>query len=352
VEKIDNNKFPLVSIVNVSWNGKELLKKYLPSLKNLSYPNYEVIIVDNASVDGSAEFVEEKYPEFRVIRNKTNLGTAQGSNVAIDKAKGKYLFWISNDMELDPFILDHLVNCCELDSSIGICTVKMLRIKEEEFTSEIDSVGADIDIFGFPASRGIGERDIGQYDYFSEVFFSFGGAMFIRKDLLSLVEGFDPDYLTLTDDIDLCWRTHLAGFKVVVEPKAFLYHRVSATLSKSHNRAAKRYLSERNTLRTLLKNYSLGYLILILPSYLFILLLEIIFFTLIGKFDIANSGLKALKWNLENLSDTFYKRKKIQSTRKVSDSKIVSMMLKRSEKLRLFFDFVLNHRAERWSNYF
>lgn len=352
MEKIDSNKFPLVSIVNVTWNGQGLLEKYLPSVKNLNYPNYEVIIVDNASTDESTELVQEKYPEFKIIRNKTNLGTAEGSNVAIDKAKGKYLFWISNDMELDPFILNHLVNRCELDSNIGICTVKMLRIKEEKLTNEIDSVGAAIDIFGFPASQGINEKDNRQYDYFTEVFFSFGGAMFIRKDLLSLVGRFDSDYFTLADDIDLCWRMHLVGFKVTVEPKAYLYHRVSATLSKSHNRAAKRYLSERNTLRTLLKNYSLGYLFLILPAYLIILLLEITFFILMRKFDIANSGLKTLKWNLKNLGDTLYKRRKIQSIRKVNDSKIVSMMLKRSEKLRLFFDFVFNRKAERWSNYF
>ena len=87
---------PLVSIVNVTWNGKEFLKKHLPSLKNLKYPNYEVIIVDNASTDGSVEFLRENYPEFRIIQNKTNLGTAEGSNVAIDQAKGEYIFWISN----------------------------------------------------------------------------------------------------------------------------------------------------------------------------------------------------------------------------------------------------------------
>ena len=123
--EINKDKQPLVSIVNVTWNGKEFLKKYLPSLNNLNYPNYEVIIVDNASSDGSVDFVKKEYPEFKIIENQTNLGTAQGSNVAIDKAKGKYIFWISNDMDLDRHIIDHLVVACESDPSIGICTVKM-----------------------------------------------------------------------------------------------------------------------------------------------------------------------------------------------------------------------------------
>ncbi len=349
---MSHKNFPLVSVVNVTWNGKEFLKKHLPSLKNLKYPNYEVIIVDNASGDGSVEFVKENYPEFKIIQNKANLGTAEGSNVAIAQAKGEYIFWVSNDMEFDPYILNHLVARCQSDETIGICTVKMLRIKNEQFVDEIDSVGANLDILGFPASRGINEKDSGQHDQVADVFFSFGGAMFIRKSLLSIIGGFDSDYLTLADDIDLSWRAHLAGFRVVVEPKAYLYHRVSATLSKTHNRAQKRYISERNTLRTLLKNYSFFYLVLILPSYLTILLFEAMFFLLVGKIKIATSGPKALLWNILHFRDTLALRRKVQSFRKVKDSVIVAKMFKRFEKIRLFFDFIIHSKSDRWVNYF
>lgn len=349
---LSNQNKPLVSVINVTWNGKELLAKYLPSLKDLNYSNYEVIVVDNASCDKSVEFVKNNYPEFRIIANKTNLGTAEGSNVAISQSRGEYIFWVSNDMEFDREILNHLVACCESDPKIGIATVKMRRIKNDACIDEIDSVGANLDIFGFPCSRGIGEKDKGQYDSLSDVFFSFGGAMFIRKELLSIIGGYDSDYLTLADDIDLCWRAHLAGFRVVVEPKAFLYHQVSATLGKTHNRAQKRYLSERNTLRTLLKNYSLGYLFFILPVYLLILFMEIAFFSLLGKFQIAKSGFSALGWNISHFKDTLGLRKKVQNFRKLKDSRILSLMLKRPEKIRLFFDFVFNSKAERWNNYF
>lgn len=344
--------FPLVSVVNITWNGKELLKAHLPSLKNLNYPNYEVIIVDNASTDGSVEFAKNSYPEFKIIQNKKNLGTAEGSNVAIDKTKGKYIFWVSNDMEFDPNILDHIVKHCEEDDSIGICTVKMRRIKNGELVKEIDSVGADVDIFGFPVSRGINKPDKGQYDYSTEVFFSFGGAMFIRKSVLEEIGGYDPDYLTLGDDIDLSWRAHLAGYKVVVKPRAFLYHRVSATLGTTHSRVQKRYLSERNTLRTLLKNYSKGYLIFILPLYFLILLLEICFFIMVGKPSISKAGINAVTWNIKHFTDTLKKRRKVQNLRKVKDSDIWKLMLKRSEKIRLFFDYLENRKAEHWRGYF
>lgn len=352
METVQTDNKPLVSIVNVTWNGRELLEKHLPSLKNLRYPNYEVIIVDNGSRDGSVEFVEENYPEFRIIKNKKNLGTAEGSNVAVKEAKGDYIFWVSNDMEFDTDILNYLVARCESDESIGICTVKMLRIKNEELIREIDSMGANIDIFGFPISRGINEKDSGQYNYFTDIFFSFGGAMFIKKKILDTVGGYDPDYLTLADDIDLSWRVHLAGFRVVVEPKAFLYHRVSATLGKSHNRAQRRYLSERNTLRTLLKNYSTGYLFLILPLYFIILFLEISFYITIGKFEIVRSVNKAVIWNISHIRDTIRKRKYVQSFRMASDSSILKKMSKTSEKIKYFFDFTFNRKTDRWASYF
>lgn len=348
---MDRN-YPLVYVVNVTWNGRKLLERHLPSLKNLKYPNYGVIIVDNGSTDDSVEFVKNNYPEFKIIQNKENLGTAEGSNAAIDAARGKYIFWISNDMELDPNILDYLVKRCEEDDSIGICTVKMRRIKNGGLVKEIDSVGADADIFGFPASRGINGPDNGQFDYFTDVFFSFGGAMFIRKKVLEEIGGYDPAYFTLGDDIDLSWRVHLAGYRVAVEPNAFLYHQVSATLGSTHSRAQKRYLSERNTLRTLLKNYSKGYLFFILPLYFLILLLEICFFIVIGRPSIVKAGIGALHWNIKYFRDTLKERRKAQNLRKVKDVDIWRLMLKRSEKIRIFFDYLRNWRTECWRGYF
>jgi hypothetical protein len=343
---------PLVTVILVTWNGEKFLRAHLPSLLGIDYPAFEVIVVDNGSTDGSVTFLRTTYPAVRVIVNPTNLGTAEGSNVAIPRARGRYIFWVSNDMEFDRDILKHLVRRCEADEGIGICTVKMLRIKDGKPVQEIDSVGANADVFGFPDSRGINQTDRGQFDEFREVFFSFGGAMFIRKSVLEITGGFDPDYLTLADDIDLSWRVRLAGFKVKVEPKAFLYHRVSATLSKSHNRPQKRCLSERNTLRTLLKNYSAGYLSFILPLYALILGGEMLFFALLGKWEMSRAGWRALFWNISHLGATLEMRRKAQKPRRVPDRAIVAMMLKRSEKLRLLWDFIFRRGLGDWDSYF
>jgi GT2 family glycosyltransferase len=346
------NFSPLVSIVNVTWNGKGLLEYHLPSLDSINYANKEIFIVDNGSSDGSVDFVKKSYPHFKIIQNSTNLGTAEGSNVAIQNCSGKYIFWVSNDMEFDPEIVTRLVERCEGDHSIGICTVKMRRFINDKKTKIIDSVGASIDFLGFPSSVGINQNDYGQYDEFKEVFFSFGGALFIRRDLAIQTGGYDEAFLTLADDIDLSWRVRLLGFKVMVEPKALLYHRVSATLGKSHNRAEKRYISERNTLRTLLKNYSLLSLAIILPIYFLMLISESLFFVLIGKYGLSKSNTRAIFWNLANIHSTLKKRMYIQSSRKISDWKIFSKMTFFPNKLLIFYDFCINRNSQNWKNYF
>lgn len=343
----------LVSIIVINYNGKNLLERFIPSVANLNYPNYEVIVVDNASTDDSVKFLKNIYPQFRVIQSDKNYGTAQGSNIGARYAKGEYIFFISNDMELDREILNYMIERVQSDPKIGICTCKMRRITEKgERLNIIDSVGGDLDLFGFPSARGINEVDKGQYDCFTEVFFSFGGAMLIRKKVFEEVEGYDSSFFTLADDIDLSWRVRLLGYRVVAELRAFLYHTVSATLGTHFGRSFKRYTSEKNTLRMLIKNYSFLSLTLILPYYFLLLLGEILFFLLADKPILSKSGLKAFWWNLMNLSDTLKRRRDIQAKRISSDREIIRYMRKKSHKLEIFLDFVRNRNSSNWKGYF
>lgn len=166
--------YPLVDIIIINYNGRLLLERFLPSVANIDYPSLRYIVVDNASRDGSADFINKNYPDFQVITAHSNYGTAEGSNIGAKYAQGEYIFFISNDMELDSQILRHMITRMEDDRSIGICTCKMLRITESgNKLSIIDSVGADLDILGFPSARGINKIDDGRCDYFSEVFFFF-----------------------------------------------------------------------------------------------------------------------------------------------------------------------------------
>lgn len=345
--------YPLCSVVIVTYNGRELLKRFLPSICSQNYPNFEVIIVDNASSDDSVKFVKENYPNFKVVTCDNNYGTAEGSNIGAKHSRGDYILWLSNDMELEPNFINLLIERAESDPQVGICTCKMRRLATDNVkTNIIDSVGGNIDIFGFPDARGIKTKDMGQLDDFNEVFFSFGGAMLIKREIFEKTKGYDPRYFTLGDDIDLSWRTRLLGYKIVAEPKAVLHHKVSATLETQFGRSKKRYLSERNTFCSLLKNYSSGYLILVLPGYLIFLLSEVSFLAFFGKFQVAKAGLQAFFWNIKNIGKTLEERKKIQKLRNIRDGDIMKLVNKKPHKINIFMDFLRNRNNEEWRRYF
>jgi GT2 family glycosyltransferase len=242
-------------------------------------------------------------------------------------------------MEVNADFLSRLMEVARSSQDVGICTCKMKRITEKgEKLNEIDSVGADIDIYGFPSARGINQKDVGQLDKVCEVFFAFGGAMLVKRSVAEMVRGYDSSFFTLADDIDLSWRVRLAGYRVMVQPSAVLYHRVSATLGR-WTRARRRFISERNTFRMLLKNYSLSSLGTILPRYLWILLAELLFFA-IRKPEVSAAYIKALGWNLLNLRDTFSKRVIVQATRIVSDKSVRKHMINEPLKINVFREFI------------
>lgn len=344
---------PLCSVIIVTYNGKDLLKRFLPSIVAQDYPNYEVIIVDNASSDGTAKFVKENYPNFRIVACDENYGTAEGSNTGAKHCKGEYILWLSNDMELEPDFIRLLVERSESDPKIGICTCKMRRWDtNNNKTNIIDSVGGNIDIFGFPDARGINQVDNGQLNGFGEVFFSFGGAMLIKREVFEKTGGYDRCYFTLGDDIDLSWRTWLLGYKVTAEPGAVLYHRVSATLGTLFGRSQKRFWSERNTLRSILKNYSFYNLIMVLPGYFSLSLAEMTFFLALGKTQLTIAEIRAITWNIKNLADTLEQREHIQHTRVIGDGEIKKRMLKRPQKIEVFRYYLKNRHTEEWKRYF
>ncbi len=346
-------RLPLVSIVIPNWNGRPLLQEFMPSVVGLDYPSLEWIVVDNASTDGSAEFLEQQYPAVRVIRNSRNDGTAEGSNIGAWAARGEYLFFLSNDMWIEPNALALMMRRMLADASIGICSLKMRRITAAgERLMVLDSVGATTDPFGFPDARGIHQPDRGQLDEHGEVFFVFGGALLIRRQLFEQLGGYDTAYFTLTDDIDLCWRARLLGYRVVVEPAAVLYHRVSATLdTPAFKRARRRFLSERNTLRTLLKNYSWWNLCWIMPLDMALLAAETFFYLALGKWALVRSGPRAVWWNLCRWRETMALRRKVQQSRTVADRAVWRHMKRGSGKVQVLAAVIKAGGGPLWQSF-
>jgi GT2 family glycosyltransferase len=318
----------------------------------MEFDDYEVLVVDNASTDDSREILNRQFPQVRVVTSSKNLGTAEGSNIGAKHSKGKYILWLSNDMEVDPQLLSRMIERIDSSPDIAICTCKMRRLDaSNRRTHVLDSVGAELDIFGFPSARGVSQFDRGQFDNPSDVFFSFGGAMLIRREIINRIGGFDAEFFTLADDIDLSWRAHLAGYRIIVEPRALLYHRVSATLGR-FGRERKRYLVERNTLRMLMKNYGGRTLLRNLPGYFGLFSAENAFFLVNGRVRIVINEVKAVLWNLKNLKDTLRKRYQVQSLRIASDDQIQKKMKPLPGKVTIFKEYLSRQKDSPWDVYF
>lgn len=318
-------KDKLVSIIIVNYNGSRFLSACFSSLEKIDYPNYEIIFVDNASHDESVEFVKEHYPRVKILKNKENLGFAQANNQACSEARGEYLFFLNNDTKVDSKILSCLVKKMEDDESIGICGCRIMSYDGRVHFH----TGIGIDIFGYPVNKG-------------EVFYAEGSALMIRNSLFHKLGGFDEKYFMFHEDIDLAWQVWLLGYRVVAADEAVVYHVAGGSAGgRVENKQYKstlfrKYFSERNNIRTLLKNYSVKSLFSILPIYFLINLAEIIFFLSVLKPKVSFCYLKAIIWNLINFKNTLVFRKKIQRRRKITDKRVLRTMYKRIGKYLVF----------------
>lgn len=325
-----------VAVIVLNYNGKHFLSESLPSLVKQSYHQIKIYVADAGSSDGSVEYVKKSFKSVEVIRSTGDIGPSGLSNFAVPRTKGKYVVLMSNDMKFDKDCVKQLVETLEEDPSVGICTSVLVQNKKDLLTKQyvLDNAGGDLDILGFGMPHSWGKPFRTYPRELEEVFFSYGGSFIIRRELFKKIGGFDRLFWGLSDDIDLSWRVRLLGYKVVVNPRSFLYHHVSPTLGKN-KRSRNRFLSERNSLRMLLKNYSASSLVKILPRYVLLEGGEFGFYLLRMKFDLAWAIVRAFWWNLLNLPDTLKERSKIQRTRKVSDDEILERLSPKSYKLQI-----------------
>lgn len=330
-----------VSVIVLNYNGKQYLKEYFDSVFAQTLIPQEIILLDNASTDDSCDFVKRYFPKVKIIKNTYNAGTAEGSNIAFRHSTGDYVVFQSNDIRLDKNCIKILVETLERGKTTGIVTSVLLRSQIDKKTGEhlIDNAGGIADIYGF-GMQNYPNRSIKEIPEQEEVFFSYGGSFIIRREVFEETGGFDSRFFTLNDDVDLSWRARLRGYTVVYNKKSIVYHKISATLGQLFGRPLKRYWSERNIIRTILKNYDLTSLLTRFPVYVLLLLGEMGYFLLRGRFSLFFADLKAILWNVINILGTYSLRKKVQQTKINND--LSRMLIQESLKLKLFSDF---HRA-------
>lgn len=322
---------PKVSIVLLNFNGALFIKSCLQSIEQISYPCYELILVDNCSNDGSIQIIKkesEKFSNFKLIGLKRNVGYAAGNNIGARFADNysKYVLFLNIDTQVTPDFLNVIVNAMEDDSSIGASQPKLLL---ESNKKHIDSMGAFIDVIGGTYNISYNQEDKNQYPFSFSIFYAKGAALFVRKELFNNIGGFDDDFFLWRDEVDLCWRIWLSGYKVINIPSSVVYHYGSAIIKKTVPNPKMEFYFTRNNIRMLIKNYELNNLIKFLPLFL-----------LFRCYITSRNSLKsknplhflffysAIFWNLKFLRATLIKRffvKKI--VRKVKDKELIGKVI-------------------------
>jgi len=245
-----NQRKVKASVIIPNWNGEEFLKICLPSLKKQTFKQFEVVVVDNGSTDGSKEYIKKLFPEIKLVELPVNLGFAQAVNIGVKVCCGEYMILINNDTKVDPNCLEYLVKTADKNSQVGMVACKMLNFYNPKL---IDSAGDYIDAVGHANNLGLGEKDGEKFSKEGSVFLVTGGGGLFKREVFEKIGFFDPDYFAYFEDVDFCLRAQLAGFRARFEPKAVVYHIHKGTSNR--NKAFTEYLQFRNMTMTVIKNF-------------------------------------------------------------------------------------------------
>ncbi len=237
----------LFSVIIPNWNGKRFLQPCLDALLAQTHPNIEIIIADNASGDGSQAFIKETYPQVILIELPTNLGFTGACNAGMEAAKGEFVSLLNNDTEVHPQWAEAVLKAFEHHPEVGVVASKMLLFERRD---HIHTAGDGFTTDGRAFNRGVWEKDEGQYDTEAFMFGACGGSSAYRRSLLNEIGLLDNDYFFLLEDVDIAWRSQLAGWRTLYTPHAIVYHHLSAT----GGGVTASFYDGRNSLYLLVKN--------------------------------------------------------------------------------------------------
>ena len=309
------------AVVILNWNGRSFLEKFLPEVVAYSSDEAEVIVADNASSDDSVDFLKENYPDLKIIQNPTNSGYAGGYNEALAQLDHEYFVLLNSDIEVTEGWIKPIIDLMDSEPEIAACQPKIRSFHDKEYFEYAGAAGGFIDKYGYPFCRGRVfqklEKDEGQYDDITEVFWATGACMFVRAELFIKLNGLDADFFAHMEEIDLCWRFKNAGYKIMYHPGSMVYHVGGGTLPNSSS--WKTYLNFRNNFLLLYKNLPKNRLFKMFASRLFL-------DGIAGLKFLAQGGLKDL-WAVIRAHLSFYASiRTSRRKRKLLNQKKVSMV--------------------------
>lgn len=244
-----------VSVVILNWNGANHLRRFLPAVLSATPAAAEIVVADNGSTDDSVSLLSGEFPSVRVVQLGRNYGYAGGYNRALQHVDSDCCVLLNSDVEPAQGWLEPLVSMLDTHPEVAAVAPKVLSWSRRDMFEYAGAAGGFIDSLGYPFCRGriLGrlERDEGQYDDAREVFWASGAAFCCRTELFRRLGGFAEDFFAHMEEIDLCWRMQLAGYKIAVEPHSRVYHLGGGTLAADNPQ--KVYLNHRNNLAMLFR---------------------------------------------------------------------------------------------------
>ena len=244
-------------IVIPNWNGRHMLEICLPSLYNQRFDNFTVIVVDNGSTDGSADYLRNNYPQVEVVELQENCGFSAAVNRGIEAGRREWVLLLNNDIEMAPNCLGHLSLQAASEPQIRMFALKMLSYADR---TVLDGAGDGVLRGGVGYRLGTLEPDSGKYNLKREVFGACAGAALYHRTLFHRVGLFDEEFFAYLEDVDFNLRAVRAGIRCCYVPEAVVYHMGSATSGSKINKLTVR-LTTRNNIFVICKNYSLSMLV-------------------------------------------------------------------------------------------
>lgn len=285
-----------VTIIIPNYNGKHFMKPCLASLQKQTCQNFQILVVDNASEDGSIEYMNNNYPEIDVIALDKNYGFSKAVNIGIQNSITPYIILLNNDTTVEEHYVEELLKAISRSTRIFSVSSKMIQMYHPEL---IDSAGDLYTVMGWGICRGTG-RPVSNYTNHDEVFSACAGAAIYRLSAFKKIGYFDENHFAYLEDIDIGYRARIYGYRNMYCPDALVYHVGSGTSGSRYN-AFKVKLSSRNSIYLNYKNMPAGQLLLNSPALLAGYLLKYLFFVKIGYGKDYLSGLKEGMQNIRQL---------------------------------------------------
>ncbi len=309
---------PPVTLAVINYNGETFLEDLFSSLELQTFRRFETLLIDNGSTDGSLERVRSIAPGVRIVAAGRNLGFSKAGNLAARQTRSPFLVLLNTDIKAEPEWLDALMSVAGDHPEAAAVSSKMLL---SDRSGVLNGVGGCMNQLGYTWDRGMFEEDRGQYDQVNEVMFASAGAALFDRERYLEAGGFDERFFMYHEDVDLCWRFWLRGYRVLTAPSGVVHHHFGATTRHARSLQWRERLGERNSIRSLLKNYEAPNVRKALRG---LLLLR-----QTPRRKLAQ--LRNLIWNLSKMPETLRLRRVVQESRVRSDQEMSRLIEQRND---------------------